>query len=109
MEYPKYLYRGTTTNYLGPLGMINANSDSNRMYFADSPEEAYWYSDVQNNPNQISIAKSFLPNGRKVLVTIEPDASLKKKLHRSRYTDYEWYIEAGFLPRKYIVYVEPIR
>lgn len=108
MKYPKYLYRGTTTNYIGPLGMINVDESFNRMYFSESLDQARRFAYIHKAPRNDDWYQSF-PGGKPVIVTVKVDSDLASKLHRGRsILAPEWWAETTFISRKNIVKIEPI-
>jgi hypothetical protein len=112
MKYPKYLYRGTTTNYIGPLGMINVDPNSRRIYFSVSPDEARVYAQIHRDPTDHGRGQgiSYLAGGRGVIVTVKVDSDLAHKLYRGHESEYpqEWWFEGRFIPKKNIVNIAPI-
>jgi hypothetical protein len=108
MDYPKYLYRGTTTNYLGPRGLIGTNPRIHHIYFADNPAEAAGYAYLHMDDSREDTVMSFLRGGRPVMVVVKIDPWLRKRLEQGWESDSEWLVRGGFVPRENIVQVYPM-
>lgn len=110
-DYPKYLYRGTTTNYIGPQGLINTMSNGlghhTKIYFFTNPEDAVLYAYLHKQGGDQDTIFSMLPGGVPVIVVIKVDEHLQKQLEEGWEYDHgvEWFIRGGFVPSNNIIQI----
>jgi hypothetical protein len=106
-HYPKYLYRGTTDNYIGPQGLINTlyNPSNSEIYFFDNPENAVLYAYLHKQGGDQDTIFSMLKGGAPVIVVVRIDDWIKKRLEAGWEYNNEWLVKGGFIPSKNIVQV----